>query len=45
MVEHVGTGQVGAHAAAIAPVLRPGCLVLDHGIARLFSGPARDIDE
>jgi cyclopropane-fatty-acyl-phospholipid synthase len=42
MVEHVGGAQLGAYAATIARLLRPGGLVLNHGIARLFSEPAGD---
>jgi cyclopropane fatty-acyl-phospholipid synthase-like methyltransferase len=42
MVEHVGAAQLPAYAAAIARLLRPGGLVLNHGIARLFSEPAGD---
>jgi cyclopropane-fatty-acyl-phospholipid synthase len=42
MVEHVGAGQLDAYAAVIATLLRPGGLVLNHGIARLFSEPAGD---
>ena len=42
MVEHVGAAQLGAYAATIARLLRPGGLVLNHGIARLFSEPAGD---
>jgi cyclopropane-fatty-acyl-phospholipid synthase len=40
MVEHVGVAQLGAYAATLARLLRPGGLVLNHGIARLFSEPA-----
>jgi cyclopropane-fatty-acyl-phospholipid synthase len=40
MVEHVGEAQLGHYAATIARLLRPGGLVLNHGIARLFSEPA-----
>jgi cyclopropane-fatty-acyl-phospholipid synthase len=40
MVEHVGVAQLGAYAATIARLLRPGGLVLNHGIARLFSTAA-----
>jgi cyclopropane-fatty-acyl-phospholipid synthase len=40
MVEHVGLGQLAGYAAVIARLLRPGGLVLNHGIARLFSEPA-----
>jgi cyclopropane-fatty-acyl-phospholipid synthase len=42
MVEHVGAGQLDAYAAVIATLVRPGGLVLNHGIARLFSEPAGD---
>ena len=42
MVEHVGAAQLGAYAATIARLLRPGGLVLNHGIARLFSEPSGD---
>jgi cyclopropane-fatty-acyl-phospholipid synthase len=42
MVEHVGAAQLPAYATAIARLLRPGGLVLNHGIARLFSAPAGD---
>jgi cyclopropane-fatty-acyl-phospholipid synthase len=40
MVEHVGAANLGAYAAALARLLRPGGLVLNHGIAQLFSTPA-----
>jgi cyclopropane-fatty-acyl-phospholipid synthase len=40
MVEHVGAAQLGAYAATLARLLRPGGLVLNHGIAQLFSQPA-----
>jgi cyclopropane-fatty-acyl-phospholipid synthase len=40
MVEHVGAAQLGAYAQTIARLLRPGGLVLNHGIAQLFSTPA-----
>jgi cyclopropane-fatty-acyl-phospholipid synthase len=40
MVEHVGAAQLGTYAATIARLLRPGGLVLNHGIAQLFSEPA-----
>jgi cyclopropane-fatty-acyl-phospholipid synthase len=39
MYEHVGMGQLDAYAATLARLLRPGGLVLNHGIARLFSPP------
>ena len=42
MVEHVGAAELGSYAAVIATLLRPGGLVLNHGIARLFSEPAGD---
>ena len=42
MVEHVGADRLEAYAAVIATLLRPGGLVLNHGIARLFSEPAGD---
>jgi cyclopropane-fatty-acyl-phospholipid synthase len=40
MVEHVGAANLGAYAATLARLLRPGGLVLNHGIAQLFSTPA-----
>ena len=40
MVEHVGIAHLGAYAARIARLLRPGGLLLNHGIARMFSDPA-----
>ena len=42
MVEHVGIAPLGAYAARIARLLRPGGLLLNHGIARMFSDPAGD---
>jgi cyclopropane-fatty-acyl-phospholipid synthase len=40
MVEHVGAAQLAEYSATIARLLRPGGLMLNHGIARLFSQPA-----
>jgi cyclopropane-fatty-acyl-phospholipid synthase len=40
MIEHVGVAQLTAYAAKIARLLRPGGLLLNHGIARMFSDPA-----
>jgi cyclopropane-fatty-acyl-phospholipid synthase len=40
MVEHVGQGRLNTYAETIAGLLRPGGLVLNHGIARLYSEPA-----
>jgi cyclopropane-fatty-acyl-phospholipid synthase len=40
MVEHVGAAHLGAYAETLARLLRPGGLVLNHGIAQLFSTPA-----
>jgi cyclopropane-fatty-acyl-phospholipid synthase len=40
MVEHVGVAQLGTYAETIARLLRPGGLVLNHGIAQLFSESA-----
>lgn len=40
MVEHVGDAQLDAYARTIARLVRPGGLVLNHGIAQLFSRPA-----
>ena len=37
MYEHVGAGQLDAYTAAVAALLRPGGLFLNHGIARLSS--------
>jgi cyclopropane-fatty-acyl-phospholipid synthase len=42
MVEHVGVDQLGRYAEQLAGLLRPGGLLLNHGIARLFSAPAGD---
>jgi cyclopropane-fatty-acyl-phospholipid synthase len=42
MVEHVGDGRLAVYAARLAHLLRPGGLLLNHGIARLFSEPAGD---
>jgi len=42
MVEHVGVDQLGRYAGQLARLLRPGGLLLNHGIARLFSAPAGD---
>ena len=35
MVEHVGSANIDAYAARLADLLRPGGLLLNHGIARL----------
>ncbi|MDO8212296.1 cyclopropane-fatty-acyl-phospholipid synthase family protein [Conexibacter sp. CPCC 206217] len=40
MVEHVGLAQLDTYAATLARLLRPGGLLLNHGIAQLFSQPA-----
>jgi cyclopropane-fatty-acyl-phospholipid synthase len=40
MYEHVGAEQLDAYAGTIARLLRPGGLVLNHGISRLASKPA-----
>ena len=40
MVEHVGIDQLGGYAEQLAELLRPGGLLLNHGIAQLFSSPA-----
>jgi cyclopropane-fatty-acyl-phospholipid synthase len=40
MVEHVGIAQLGAYAETLAKLLRPGGLVLNHGIAQVFSESA-----
>jgi len=40
MVEHVGIAELDTYAGRIARLLRPGGLVLNHGIAQLFSRPA-----
>ncbi|HEY4276729.1 MAG TPA: cyclopropane-fatty-acyl-phospholipid synthase family protein [Conexibacter sp.] len=40
MVEHVGIAQLPAYAATLARLLRPGGLLLNHGIAQLFSESA-----
>jgi len=40
MVEHVGRDNLGAYAATLHRLLRPGGLVLNHGIAQLFSTSA-----
>jgi cyclopropane-fatty-acyl-phospholipid synthase len=37
MYEHVGLGELGNYASAVAGLLRPGGLFLNHGIARLAS--------
>lgn len=37
MYEHVGIKQLDVYAATIAQLLRPGGLVLNHGISRLRS--------
>ncbi|MFT3862890.1 MAG: cyclopropane-fatty-acyl-phospholipid synthase family protein [Solirubrobacterales bacterium] len=39
MYEHVGTGRLDRYVAAVAALLRPGGLFLNHGIARLDSRP------
>jgi cyclopropane-fatty-acyl-phospholipid synthase len=39
MYEHVGVAELDTYAAAMARLVRPGGLVLNHGIARLFSEP------
>jgi cyclopropane-fatty-acyl-phospholipid synthase len=36
MYEHVGRGQLGVYAEAVAALLRPGGLFLNHGITRLL---------
>jgi cyclopropane-fatty-acyl-phospholipid synthase len=41
MYEHVGRAQLGRYTAAVAKLLRPGGLFLNHGIARLASEPPR----
>jgi cyclopropane-fatty-acyl-phospholipid synthase len=41
MYEHVGRAELGAYAATVAKLLRPGGLFLNHGIARLASEPPR----
>jgi len=38
MVEHVGAQQIDAYAARLAAQLRPGGVLLNHGIARLRVG-------
>jgi cyclopropane-fatty-acyl-phospholipid synthase len=40
MVEHVGHAQLDTYAATLARLLAPGGLLLNHGIAQLFSRPA-----
>jgi cyclopropane-fatty-acyl-phospholipid synthase len=37
MYEHVGAGELGGYASAVAALLRPGGLFLNHGITRLAS--------
>jgi cyclopropane-fatty-acyl-phospholipid synthase len=37
MYEHVGLAELGTYAEAVAGLLRPGGLFLNHGIVRLFS--------
>jgi cyclopropane-fatty-acyl-phospholipid synthase len=39
MYEHVGRGQLAHYAGTLARLLRPGGLLLNHGIARLHSQP------
>ena len=39
MYEHVGRAELGRYTAAVAKLLRPGGLFLNHGIARLASEP------
>jgi cyclopropane-fatty-acyl-phospholipid synthase len=39
MYEHVGRQELGRYTAAVAKLLRPGGLFLNHGIARLDSEP------
>jgi len=39
MYEHVGRSELGRYVATAARLLRPGGLFLQHGIARLASGP------
>jgi cyclopropane-fatty-acyl-phospholipid synthase len=41
MYEHVGRAELDRYAAAVASLLRPGGLFLNHGIARLRSQPPR----
>jgi cyclopropane-fatty-acyl-phospholipid synthase len=38
MVEHVGSAQIDAYAARLAAFLRPGGLLLNHGIGRIRHG-------
>ena len=38
MVEHVGSSQIDVYARQLAQLLRPGGLLLNHGIARLRHG-------
>jgi cyclopropane-fatty-acyl-phospholipid synthase len=40
MYEHVGHAQLDGYAATLARLVRPGGLVLNHGIARLFTAAA-----
>jgi cyclopropane-fatty-acyl-phospholipid synthase len=40
MYEHVGRTELGRYVQTVTELLRPGGLLLNHGIARLDSGPA-----
>jgi cyclopropane-fatty-acyl-phospholipid synthase len=41
MYEHVGSQNLPVYAAAVARLLRPGGLALNHGISRLYSKPPK----
>jgi cyclopropane-fatty-acyl-phospholipid synthase len=42
MYEHVGRAQLGVYTRKLADLLRPGGLLLNHGIARLTPGPGHE---